>query len=74
MTSKKTKKEGTVKTPKKTAKTKKAQSKPQKKSKEVPSDDAGLIVIDDDISVDKNQEMEERKAYLEEARSQETSD
>ncbi len=73
MTSKKTKKEGKVKTPKKTAKTKKAQSKPKKKS-DVPSDDAGLIVIDDDISVDKNQELEERKAYLEEARSQETSD
>ena len=74
MTSKKTKKEGKVKTPKKTAKTKKTQSKPKKKSKEVPSDDAGLIVIDDDISVDKNQELEERRAYLEEARSQETSD
>ena len=74
MTSKKTKKEGKVKTPKKTAKTKKAQAKPKKKSKEVPSDDAGLIVIDDDISVDKNQELEERRAYLEEARSQETSD
>ena len=74
MSSIKTKKEGKVKTPKKTAKTKKAQSKPKKKSEEVPSDDAGLIVIDDDISVDKIQEIEERRAYLEEARSQETSD
>ncbi len=74
MTNKKTKKEGKVKTLKKTAKTKKAQSNPKKKSEEVPSDDAGLIVIDDDINVDKNQEIEERKAYLEEARSQETSD
>jgi len=74
MISKKTKKDDKVKTPKKTAKTKKAQAKPQKKSKEVPSEDAGLIVIDDDISVDKNQELEERRAYLEEARSQETSD
>ena len=74
MSSKKTKKEGKVKTPKKTAKTKNAKSKPKKKSKEVPSDDAGLIVMEDDISVDKNQEIEERRAYLEEARSQETSD
>jgi len=74
MISKKTKKESIVKIPKKTAKPKKAQSKPKKKSKEVPSDDAGLIVIDDDISVDKKQELEERRAYLEEARSQETSD
>ena len=29
---------------------------------------------DDDLTVDKEKELEERKAYLEEARAQETSD
>ncbi|MFQ5532151.1 MAG: hypothetical protein ACE5ES_06055 [Candidatus Nanoarchaeia archaeon] len=76
MARKKTKKEDKEKKPKKAVKTKKAQSKSKKKSKEkeVPSDDSGLVVIEDDLSVDKTLELEERKAYLEEARSQEASD
>ena len=37
-------------------------------------DDPGIILIDDDLKIDTEKELEERKAYLEEARSQETSD
>ncbi|GIT56303.1 MAG: hypothetical protein Ct9H300mP17_14620 [Candidatus Nitrosopelagicus sp.] len=31
------------------------------------------MIVDDDLSVDKESEFEERRAYLEEARSQEAS-
>ena len=58
-------------------KTKTKKSKPkQKKNKEneISSTEIGLVVIDEDLKVDKESEFEERKAYLEEARSQETSD
>ena len=34
----------------------------------------GIIVIDDDLEVDKEKELEERNAYLEEARSQDAAD
>jgi len=37
-------------------------------------DNGGIIIIDDELKVDKDAEHEERKAYLEEARSQESSD
>jgi len=37
-------------------------------------DDPGIVLIDDDLKIDAEKELEERKAYLEEARSQETSD
>ncbi len=76
MPRKKTKKEDKVKKLKKVVKTKKTQSKPKKisKEKEVPSDEMGLIVIDDDVSDDKDHELEERRAYLEESKSQEAFD
>ena len=65
-------------------KTKKTKSKPKsagkkstkkrtKKSSDLP-DDPGIVLIDDDLEIDTEKELEERKAYLEEARSQETSD
>jgi len=65
-------------------KTKKTKSKPKsagkrttkkktKKSSDLP-DDPGIILIDDDLEIDVEKELEERKAYLEEARSQDTSD
>ena len=38
------------------------------------SDDIGIAVIDDDMQVDQERINEERRAYLEESRSQETSD
>jgi len=36
--------------------------------------DDGVIVVDDDLTVDKEKELEERRAFLEEARSQDSSD
>ena len=44
------------------------------KNSELVADDIGIIVIDEDIKVDKDAELEARRLYLEEARSQETSD
>ena len=34
----------------------------------------GIVLIDDDLEVDTEKELEERKAYLEEARSQDSGD
>ena len=59
------------------SKSKKAGKKTtKKKTKELAGlpDDPGIILIDDDLEIDAEKELEERKAYLEEARSQETSD
>ena len=67
------------KTTKKVAKkaTKKVAKKATKKaSKKKPSSeplDSGIVIVEDDLSVDKESELEERRAYLEEARSQEAS-
>ena len=60
----------------KAAKAKKAGKKPAKKRGKKSSnfDDSGIIVIDDDLEVDTEKELEERKAYLEEARSQESGE
>ena len=60
-------------TPKKSTK-KNSKSKSKGKNSELPADDIGIVVIDEDISVDKKAELEARRAYLEEARSQEASD
>ena len=65
-------------------KTKKTKSKPKsagkkstkkrtRKSGDLP-DDPGIILIDDDLKIDTEKELEERRAYLEEARSQEASE
>jgi len=59
----------------KTSKTKSKSSKlKNKKSKEEQFDDGGLVIVDDDIEIDQEKVNEERRAYLEEARSQEASD
>ena len=61
----------------KTAKSKKTPKKPTKKKakKSVESpDDTGIVLIDDDLEIDTEKELEERRAYLEEARSQEASE
>ena len=60
----------------KTVKSKKAGKKPAKKRGKKSSnfDDSGIIVIDDDLEVDTEKVLEERKAYLEEARSQDSGD
>ena len=60
----------TKKTTKKTTKTK---SK-AKKIKNEPSGDSGIVIVDDDIVIDQEKVNEERRAYLEEARSQEATD
>jgi hypothetical protein len=58
---------------KKSSKAKTAKSKAKTKSKNEDFDD-GIAIIDDDLSVDQEKINEERRAYLEEAKSQEASD
>ena len=64
------KKKTTKKAGKKT--TKKAAKKTTKKADSQPLD-SGIVIVEDDLSIDKESELEERRAYLEEARSQEAS-
>ena len=52
---------------------KKLSKKTTKKSADL-LDDPAIIVIEDNLEVDQEKEMEERKAYLEEARSQDSGD
>ena len=54
-------------------KSKKSAKKKAKKSAD-STDDLGIVLIDDDLEIDAEKEMEERKAFLEEARSQDTAD
>ena len=54
---------------KKVAKKSKKAKKPKNTGLE---EDSGIILIDDDLVTDKDKELEERKAYLEEARSQDS--
>jgi len=68
----KTKKAKTVKSKSKKAGQKTAKRKTKKRS-DLP-DDSGIVLIDDDLEVDKEKELEERRAYLEEARSQDASE
>ena len=61
----------------KTAKSKKTAKKPSKKKSKKSldsTDDSGIVLIDDDLEIDAEKELEERKAFLEEARSQDTAD
>ncbi len=67
----KTKKVKTSKTTK--SKTKSTKSK-NKKVKEESFSDSGIVIVDNEIEIDKEKVNEERRAYLEEARSQEASD
>ena len=52
---------------------KKLTRKRTKKSVDQP-DDTGIVLIEDDLKIDTEKELEERRAYLEEARSQDSSD
>ena len=63
------KKNTTKKVAKKT--TKKVAKKTTKKNTE--PEDSGIVIVDDDLTIDRETELEERRAYLEEARSQEAS-
>ena len=64
-----------VKTKKKTAK-KSARTKSisKTKSKEPSMENSGIIIIEDDLEIDQDKLNEERRAYLEDARSQEAID
>ena len=55
-------------------KTKKPRKSDKKKGMNYDDDDTGIVLIDDDLEVDEQTVLEERKAYLEEARSQDSSD
>ena len=66
-----------MKSKKAKTKSKKTGKKPaKKKSKKLAdsADDSGIVLIDDDLEIDTEKELEERKAFLEEARSQDTAD
>ncbi len=56
------------------SKIKKTKLKSAKKSKGEPLGDDGIVIVDEDLEIDKEKEIEERRAYLEEARSQEAFD
>jgi len=80
MVEKKAKKETRKKETKSTSKSKakstskKTKSAKSKKTKNEPALDSGIVIVDEDIEIDKEKIDEERRAYLEEARSQEASD
>jgi hypothetical protein len=64
--------------------TKKASKKTRSKSKDIKAKtkkikdesfgDGGIVIVDDDIEINQEKVNEERRAYLEEARSQEVVD
>jgi|TARA_B100001750_G_scaffold174228_1_gene142403 uncharacterized protein YacL (UPF0231 family) len=58
------------------SKSKKTEKKSVKKRRKKTSDldDSGIVVIEDDLKIDTEKELEERRAYLEEARSQDSGD
>ena len=58
---------------KKTTKAKDTKAK-SKKIKDELSGDSGIVIVDDDLVIDQEKINEERRAYLEEARSQEATD
>ncbi len=73
------KKEPTKKVAPKKEPTKKEAPKGKVKEKtklkeDIVQEDDGIIVVEDDTGLDREAELEARKAYLEEARSQEASD
>ena len=52
---------------------KKATKSKKKLKKDDSNTDFGIVIVEDDLTIDKEAELEERKAFLEEARSQEAS-
>ncbi len=52
---------------------KKSSKKMSKKKTNSENRDSGIVIVDDDLTIDRETELEERRAYLEEARSQEAS-
>lgn len=74
-TTKKTAKKTTTKAKTTKSKTTKSKAKSKKKTTKIPPmGDMGIVIVDDDIEIDQEKVNEERRAYLEEARSQEAFD
>ena len=71
MAEKKTKKLTSKAKPKAISKATKSKNK---NPKEAQSDDTGIVIVDDDIVIDQEKVNEERRAYLEESRSQDAYD
>ena len=71
---KKVAKKAVKKVAKKAGKTNKISKSKSKKKYDEPVGDGGIVIVDDDIIIDKEKINEERRAYLEEARSQDASD
>ena len=70
----KTKKPKVKKSSSKSTKAKTKRVSKSKKSNKESFEDIGVIVVVDDLTIDKEKELEERRAFLEEARSQDSSD
>ena len=70
---KKTTKKVAKKTTKKVATKKKKKVEKKSSKKNTEPEDSGIVIVDDDLTIDRETELEERRAYLEEARSQEAS-
>ena len=72
------KKDKGTKKVKNTKKIKKSQTKSKKPKAKKPNKesfiDDSIVIVDDDFQIDKEKVKEERRAYLEEARSQDASD
>jgi len=68
-------KSSSKKTKSSSKKTKSSSKKTKSSSKKKRSnpDELDIVFVDEDISIDKESELEARKAYLEEARSQDAS-
>ena len=58
----------------KSKKTGKKSTKKGKKKSSATTNDSDIIIIDDELEIDTEKELEERNAYLEEARSQDAAD
>ena len=59
---------------KKTSSTKTRKKSKAKSKNSDTYDDSGIVLIDDDLEIDAEKISEERKAYLEESRSQDASE
>jgi len=72
------KKKATTKKSTKSTKSSKTSKSTKKRKSTKKTDsaelDSGIVIVDDDFDIDKDVVNEERRAYLEEARSQEASD
>ena len=68
------KKAATKKSTKSTKTSKSAKKRKSTKKTDSAELDSGIVIVDDDFDIDKNVVNEERRAYLEEARSQDAAD